>query len=664
VSVAFAVTAGGGTLASASATTDATGIATAAGWTVGTAIGVNTVTAAVGALAPVTFTANVSAGPPASVFAASAQAQTATVGRAVAEVPAVRVLDAFGNPAAGATVVFAVTSGGGTVSGGTAVADSSGLARPASWTLGTLAGLNGLSASVGTLSPVAFSALGRADVPAQLTIARGQGQSATVASLVPVPPAVRVADQYGNATAGVPVTFAVVSGGGAVTGGDVVTDSAGAATVGSWRLGTRAGTNALGASVTGLAPTVVEAIGTAGPPDLYGFIAGAGQIEVVGNTLPTVPVVRVVDAFGNPVPGTPITFAVTNGGGAVGTPATVTNADGLASPGFWRLGAVEGFNRIEATSPDFPPISLRARAVPPSNFTIDIRYVGSPPPAPVQQLVQAAVARLRKVFVQAPTSQFVNLASNACYAGQPAMSELVSGVVIWVDIRSVDGPGGNLGSANWCLRRVPSYVTTVGFTRLDLDDLAEGLVDGTAYSTIVHEFLHVLGFGSYWEDRGLLSGRFTNDPWFNGAFARAAFNQAGGSSYIGNKVPVENVGGGGTALSHWRTSLFGGEMMQGFSCGGVSPISYITTESFYDKGIAVTQYGDDDYEVPFRGCLGGARVAGYEVPLTTMRAYLDEFTGAVLTEAEARQRYPSPLRLAPRTRQAPPAQRLEGRRVP
>jgi hypothetical protein len=392
-------------------------------------------------------------------------------------------------------------------------------------------------------------------------------------------------------------------------------------------------------------------------------VAGEGQIEVVGTALPTVPLVRVVDAFGNPVPQVPISFSVTDGGGAIGAPVTTTNADGVASPGFWRLGAAEGFNRLQATSPDFPAISLRARAVPPSDFTFDIRYVGSPPPAPVQQLVQAAVTRLRKIFVQAPSPVLVNYAANSCFTGQPTMSEVVPGVVIWVEIRSVDGPGGNLGSAGACRVRLSSNVTTVGYTRLDLDDLAIGLSDGTAYSTIVHEFLHILGFGGFWEDQGLLSGRFTSDPWFNGAFARAAFNQAGGSNYTGNRVPVENVGGSGTALSHWRTSLFGGEMMQGFSCDGLAPISYITTESFFDKGIAVTQYGDDDFDVPFRGCPGGSGLAGRETPLAVPPSYIDESTGAVLTAAEAAARYPSRQRLAPRSRSAPPPQRLEGRRL-
>ena len=663
VNVAFTITSGGGTLSASTAVSDASGVATIGGWTVGTTLGLNTVSASVGTLPPVVFTANVVAGAPASITIASAATQQATVGRAVTDAPAVRLRDAFGNPTAGVVVPFVIAAGNGRLVGDSAIADSSGVARVSQWTLGTTSGANRVSATWPSLAPVDFSATGTADVPAQLSVISGRGQTATVATVVPVSPTVRVVDQYGNVTSDVPVTFRVASGNGSVTGSSARTDSAGQASVGSWRLGTVAGANTLEAIVQGLGPARVDAVGTAGPPALYGFVAGQGQIEVVNSDLPTVPVVRVVDVYANPVPGVPVTFSVMQGGGAIGTPNAITNAQGVATPGFWRVGGSQGFNRLDAIAPGFQSLSLRARAVPRSDFSIDVRYIGSPPPADVQAVVQAAVTRLRKVFIVAATPVSLNWDANDCYAGQPAMSEVVPGVVIWVDIRSIDGPGGILGSASWCQRRVPSYVTAMGFTRLDLDDLADGLRDGTAYSTIVHELLHVLGFGSYWQHRGLVSGRFTSDPWFNGTFARAAFNLAGGLSYLGNKVPIENVGGSGTVLSHWRTSLFGGEMMTGFACRGVVPLSLITTESFWDMGIIVSSYGDDDYTVPFSGCPSGRR-AGYEVPMITMQSYIDEATGAVLSASEAEARYPTPLRLAPRTREAMPVQVLERRRVP
>ncbi|MEO5568638.1 MAG: FG-GAP-like repeat-containing protein, partial [Gemmatimonadaceae bacterium] len=68
VAVTFAVTEGGGTLANASATTDANGIATAGTWTLGTTPGSNKVTAAAtGISGTLTFTATAAAGPPAAI---------------------------------------------------------------------------------------------------------------------------------------------------------------------------------------------------------------------------------------------------------------------------------------------------------------------------------------------------------------------------------------------------------------------------------------------------------------------------------------------------------------------------------------------------------------------------------------------------------------------
>ncbi len=69
------------------------------------------------------------------------------------------------------------------------------------------------------------------------------------------PPSVIVRDANGNPVSGIPVTFAVTSGGGSVTGNHPTSDAAGVATVGSWTLGPNAGTNVLVASANGLSVT-------------------------------------------------------------------------------------------------------------------------------------------------------------------------------------------------------------------------------------------------------------------------------------------------------------------------------------------------------------------------------------------------------------------------
>ena len=72
--------------------------------------------------------------------------QTATAGTAVAIAPAVLLTDQQGQPVPGVAVTFVVVSGGGSVTGASAVSDTLGVATVGSWTLGTEPGPNRLTA--------------------------------------------------------------------------------------------------------------------------------------------------------------------------------------------------------------------------------------------------------------------------------------------------------------------------------------------------------------------------------------------------------------------------------------------------------------------------------------------------------------------------------------
>ena len=95
-----------------------------------------------------------------NIAANSSVAITATPGAPVTELPSVLLSDSKGSPVAGAVVTFTVTAGGGTVTGGTATSNASGVATVGAWTLGTAAGANTLSAQTGSLPAVTFSACG------------------------------------------------------------------------------------------------------------------------------------------------------------------------------------------------------------------------------------------------------------------------------------------------------------------------------------------------------------------------------------------------------------------------------------------------------------------------------------------------------------------------
>jgi adhesin/invasin len=352
--VNFVVASGGGSITGASTTTNASGIARVGSWTLGNTAGANSLSAAaVGVSGSVTFNATGIAGAAATlaIANASSQGQTGIAGQAVAIPPSVKVTDSHGNGVQNVSVTFAVATGGGSVTGGSATTDASGIATVGSWTLGSAAGPNTLTATSGSLSgsPITFSATGVAGVAGAITIVDGNGQSAVAGANVAVAPSVKVTDGNGNPVAGITVTFTVSGGGGSVTGATPATNALGVATVGSWKLGTAAGPNTLTAAVLGLAPATFSATGTAGAAALIASNTGNNQTANVGSAVSTAPSVKVTDTNGNAVAGAGVTFSVTTGGGSITGASQTTNSSGIATVGSWTLGASVGSNSLTAT---------------------------------------------------------------------------------------------------------------------------------------------------------------------------------------------------------------------------------------------------------------------------------------------------------------------------
>jgi hypothetical protein len=101
------------------------------------------------------------AGPAAIIAYNAGDNASALAGRTVSG-QSVKVTDASGNAAAGVVVTFAVTSGGGSITGATPTTNASGIATAGVWTLGATPGTNTLTATVAGLSgsPVTFTATG------------------------------------------------------------------------------------------------------------------------------------------------------------------------------------------------------------------------------------------------------------------------------------------------------------------------------------------------------------------------------------------------------------------------------------------------------------------------------------------------------------------------
>jgi glucose/arabinose dehydrogenase len=148
MAVVFEVLSGGGSVTGASQTTNASGIATVGGWTLG-AVGAQQLNARVLGLPVVAFSATATApqGAPQMEAVAGSNDQTGTAGLAVANAPAVRLRNGSGATVPGVTVTFAIASGGGTVQNATATTDAGGVATSGRWTLGGTAGQQTVAAS-------------------------------------------------------------------------------------------------------------------------------------------------------------------------------------------------------------------------------------------------------------------------------------------------------------------------------------------------------------------------------------------------------------------------------------------------------------------------------------------------------------------------------------
>jgi adhesin/invasin len=214
------------------------------------------------------FTSAVAGGAATTIALNAGNNQSATVGTAVAIAPSVKVTDAANQPVAGVVVTFAVTIGGGSITGASQATDANGIATVGSWTLGTKSGNNKLTATAAGLtgSPVTITAIGTADAPTSIAVNAGNNQTAPAGTTLLTRPSVKVTDTYGNGVPNVAVTFAVTSGGGTITGASRTTGSGGVATVGSWTLGPAPGTNTMTATASGTGitgnPVTFTATGT------------------------------------------------------------------------------------------------------------------------------------------------------------------------------------------------------------------------------------------------------------------------------------------------------------------------------------------------------------------------------------------------------------------
>ena len=224
IPVQFSILTGGGSLSAPQAITDTLGVASVTA-TLGTVAGPVTVQAASGGLTAVTFAGTVKPGLPTQLLANAGAGQAVAAGALLPIAPSVVAKDTFNNVVPGAVVTFSVVAGAGHITGATDTTNANGVATVGSWTLDTLAHVDSLVATLGTLNRV-FTASGLAGaistVRSVITLAADSVPSGTAGTIT-----LRGRDQYGNAlTSGGSVVTFTVSGGTSTGSLSAVTDHA------------------------------------------------------------------------------------------------------------------------------------------------------------------------------------------------------------------------------------------------------------------------------------------------------------------------------------------------------------------------------------------------------------------------------------------------------
>ncbi|MHC4876750.1 MAG: leishmanolysin-related zinc metalloendopeptidase [Planctomycetota bacterium] len=261
---------------------------------------------------------------------------------------------------------------------------------------------------------------------------------------------------------------------------------------------------------------------------------------------------------------------------------TDTSFDVFTRQGFFVRNVALPYSVSSLGGDDIGTAPVSPGDTPADTFDIELRFSGVFT-ANQQAIFEAAADRWEEVIIGDIPDVFV--------PGVGQVDDLV------VDIRSftIDGPGGVLGQAALVATRVGSSLPSAAFIEFDTADMTDLESSGQLDDVALHELGHSLGFGAIWEDLGLITGAGGPDPQYIGTMAVAEYNLRFNTNVTG--VPVENMGGPGTADVHWRESVLTNELMTGFLNSGSNPLTRLTIAQFADLGYQVDLTAADSLNV-------------------------------------------------------------------
>ena len=254
-------------------------------------------------------------------------------------------------------------------------------------------------------------------------------------------------------------------------------------------------------------------------------------------------------------------------------------------------------------------------------FTIELVFVGAEPTAQQRKIIGEAAQVWQDAIIRGLPDTPVLSSSWKCEEQDPSpFGEHIDDLRVYIRLKPEERDRG-LAVSGVCWQR-EAGLPLISEVTLFADGLS--FADAILRKLVVHELAHALGFGTIgrWDDLLENAAGHRNsdampmpmpmpmpialpDTHFTGQQAVTAFDDLGGASHAGGKVPVENdvqVYGPSSVDSHWREAVFATELMTPRLSASSSeqPLSRVTLAALADLGYDVDYTRAESFALPGR----------------------------------------------------------------
>ena len=376
-----------------------------------------------------------------------------------------------------------------------------------------------------------------------------------------------------------------------------------------------------------------------GPLSVLTARSGNAQRALAGTPLPTTIVIVPQDAEGRTVVNQTATFTIVSGGGSLSSSTGTLNSDGTITAPVWTLGKSDTPQEMRVT---IGTTTTTVTATIQTGYVLEVRFFGAAVASEHRALFTSAAARIRGMIVGAlPAEDVTGADVSPCTGTQiPPLTGIIAGLVVYASVDSIDGTNRVLAQAGPCFIRGtqenPDFRTIIGIMKFDSADIVSLAGSGNLQEVITHEMLHVVGLGTFWDNRNLIINSGAPGAAYTGAAGIAGCRAVGGTSTCTSSVPVEDcVGippanncGDGQREAHWKETTFGSELMTPYLNNFTNSLSVMSIRSLEDLNYTVNPAAADAYTIAV-----GSFSAG----------------GSLVSSATSSGRWELPLLLAPRT---------------